>query len=55
MSSADSAMRTMPVTPISANRRSSFAAIVAGAMVSPRTTSTASSMKPAIGRAPLRR
>jgi hypothetical protein len=55
MSKADSAMRTMPVTPTSAKRRCSRVAKSAGAMRSPRTSSAASSTIPAIGLAPLRR
>jgi hypothetical protein len=55
MSSADSAMRATPVTPISAKRRCSLAAIASGATVSPRTSSTASSSSAAMACAPLRR
>jgi hypothetical protein len=55
MSNADSAMRTMPVTPISAKRRCSLAANAAGAMRSPRTTSAASSSTARSALAPLRR
>jgi hypothetical protein len=51
-SSAESAMRTTPVTPISRNRRASSRATSAGATRAPFTISAASASTLAIGRPP---